>query len=299
MKQSYFDTAEFAARRTQVKSAMAKAGLDLLICADPANMDYLTGFKGWSFYVPQCVLLHAEDEHPTWIGRGQDGAAARLTTTLPDDHILPYPDDYVQNRTKHPMHFVADHIKQRGWQRARIGLEMDAYYFSGRSADTIRAALPDARFSDCDHLVNWVRLVKSEAELTYIREAATLVSAAMRAGIDGIRAGRRQCDVVAEIYAAQVKGTAAFGGDYTAICPLLPTGAGTSTPHLTWSDEPFRVGEATILELAGSRLGYHCPMARTVHVGQPPKRLADTATVVIEGLHAALAAAKPGATAEA
>jgi ectoine hydrolase len=299
MTQVYFDAAEFASRRARVKSAMAKAGLDLLIVADPANMDYLTGFKGWSFYVPQCVLVHVDDEHPTWIGRGQDGAAARLTTTLPQDHILPYPDDYVQNRTKHPMHFVADHIKKRGWQRARIGLEMDAYYFSGRAADTIRAALPDARFSDCDHLVNWVRIVKSAAELAYIRDAAVLVGAAMRAGIDGIRARRRQCDVVAEIYAAQVKGTSAFGGDYTAICPLLPTGAGTSTPHLTWSDEPFREGEATILELAGSRRGYHCPMARTVHVGKPPKRLAGTATVVIEGLHAALAAAKPGATAEA
>jgi Xaa-Pro aminopeptidase len=176
---------------------------------------------------------------------------------------------------------------------------MDAYYFSGRGADAIRAALPDARFSDCDHLVNWVRIVKSEAELAYIREAAVLVSAGMRAGVEGIRAGRRQCDVVAEIYAAQIRGTPEFGGDYTAICPLLPTGAGTSTPHLTWSDEPFRAGEATILELAGSRRGYHCPMARTVHLGKPPQRLADTAAVVIDGLHAALAAAKPGATAEA
>jgi Xaa-Pro aminopeptidase len=298
MTQSYFGAAEFVARRARVKAAMAKSGLDLLICADPANMDYLTGFKGWSFYVPQCVLLHVDDEQPTWIGRGQDGAAARLTTTLPEDHILPYPDDYVQNRAKHPMNFVADYIRKRGWQRARIGLEMDAYYFSGRGADAIRAALPDARFSDCDHLVNWVRIVKSEAELAYIREAAVLVTAAMRAGVQGIRSGRRQCDVVAEIYAAQIRGTPEFGGDYTAICPLLPTGAGTSTPHLTWSDEPFRKGEATILELAGSRRGYHCPMARTVHLGKPPKRLADTAAVVIEGLHAALAAAKPGATAE-
>jgi len=298
MKQSYFDSAEFAARRAQVKSAMAKAGLDLLICADPANMDYLTGFKGWSFYVPQCVLLHAEDEHPTWIGRGQDGAAARLTTTLPDDHILPYPDDYVQNRTKHPMHFVADQVRKRGWQRARIGLEMDAYYFSGRAADTIRAALPDARFSDCDHLVNWVRLVKSEAELRYIREAAVLVTGAMRVGIDGIQPGRRQCDVVAEIYQAQIRGTPQFGGDYTALCPLLPSGEKTATPHLTWSDDPFVKGEPTIIELAGSRLGYHCPIARTVFLGTPPAKLAKTADVVIEGLHAALGAAKPGALAE-
>jgi ectoine hydrolase len=39
-------------------------------------------------------------------------------------------------------------------------------------------------------------------------------------------------------------------------------------------------------------------MARTVFLGTPPTRLADTAKVVIEGLHAALAAARPGATAE-
>ena len=298
MQNGYFDSAEFSERRAKVKSAMAKAGLDLVVCADPANMDYLSGYKGWSFYVPQCVLIHTDDEHPVWLGRGQDGAAAHLTTDLPADHIRPYPDHYVQSRERHPMNFVADYIRERGWDSARIGLEMDAYYFSGRSADAIRAELPNARFSDCDHLVNWVRLVKSPAELRYIDEAAVLVSGAMRAGIDAIAAGVRQCDAVAEIYRAQVSGIAAFGGDYTAICPLLPTGAGTGTPHLTWSDQRFKNGDPTILELAGSRLGYHCPMARTVFLGKPPTHLADTAKAVIEGLHAALAAARPGATTE-
>jgi ectoine hydrolase len=293
-----FDGAEFSRRRAKVKAAMVKAGLDLIVCADPANMDYLTGYKGWSFYVPQGVLVHAEDERPVWIGRGQDGGAARLTTDLPEDHIRPYPDHYVQSRERHPMDFVADYIRERGWDKARIGLEMDAYYFSGRGADAIRAALPNARFSDCDHLVNWVRLVKSAAELRYISEAAILVSGAMRAGIDAVATGVRQCDAVAEIYRAQVSGTAAFGGDYTAICPLLPSGAGTGTPHLTWSDRRFKSGDPTILELAGSRLGYHCPMARTVFLGTPPARFADTAKIVVEGLHAALAAARPGATAE-
>jgi len=104
--------------------------------------------------------------------------------------------------------------------------------------------------------------------------------------------------VVAEIYQAQIRGTPQFGGDYTALCPLLPSGEKTATPHLTWSDDPFVKGEPTIIELAGSRLGYHCPIARTVFLGTPPAKLAKTADVVIEGLHAALAAAKPGALAE-
>jgi Xaa-Pro aminopeptidase len=261
-------------------------------------MDYLTGYKGWSFYVPQAVLVHLAEDQLVWIGRGQDAGAARMTTDLPAANIVPYPDDYVQNRTKHPMDFVADQVRSRGWDRESIGLEADAYYFSMRAGDAIRRALPNARFADCDHLVNWVRIVKSEAELAHMRDAARLVQQAMQAAFARIAPGVRQCDAVADIYRAQVSGTPEFGGDYTAICPLLPTGEGTGTPHLTWSDAPFRTGEATIIELAGSRKGYHCPLARTVHLGRPPQRLADASKVVVEGLQAALDAVRPGATCE-
>jgi ectoine hydrolase len=120
----------------------------------------------------------------------------------------------------------------------------------------------------------------------------------MQAGIDAIRPGVRQCDAVAAIYDAQIRGTKEFGGDYPAIAPLLPTGIGTSTPHLTWTDDPFRKGEATILELAGCRRRYHCPMARTVQLGRPPERIAEIARVVVEGLNAAIDAARPGVLAE-
>jgi ectoine hydrolase len=196
------------------------------------------------------------------------------------------------------MQFVAAEIERRGWGRSSIGLEADAHYFTMRAGDAIRAALPNCRFADDQHLVNWVRLVKSQAEIALMRQAAILVDGAMRAAIEAIVPDRRQCDAIGMIYQAQVGGTPDFGGDYTAICPLLPTGEGTSTPHLTWSDSPFKSSEASIVELAGSRKGYHCPLARTVHLGPPPRRLTDTAKVVIEGLHAALDAARPGATCE-
>jgi len=80
--------------------------------------------------------------------------------------------------------------------------------------------------------------------------------------------------------------------------PMLPTGEGTSTPHLTWTDQPFVKGEATILELAGCRLRYHCPLARTLFLGKPPQKLVDAAKYVVEGVGAALDAARPGARCE-
>jgi ectoine hydrolase len=146
--------------------------------------------------------------------------------------------------------------------------------------------------------VNWVRAVKSPAELAVMRQAARIMEQVMAVGIDAVRPGVRQCDAVAAIYDAQMRGLPDAGGEYTSFVPMLPSGPGTATPHLTWSDRPFQSDEATILELGACYRRYHCPMARTVYLGDPPRRLTDTVAVVEEGLEVALAAVAPGATCE-
>jgi Xaa-Pro aminopeptidase len=175
---------------------------------------------------------------------------------------------------------------------------MDSFYFTAAAFEALRRHLPDASLLDARALVNWVRIVKSEAEIAQMRGAARIAEQVMQVAIDAVAPGVRQCDAVARIYEAQTRGTPEFGGSYTAIAPLLPTGTGTSTPHLTWDDQPFQPDTPTILELAGCRNRYHCPMARTVHLGPPPAHLADTAAVVVEGLNAAIEAARPGTLAE-
>jgi ectoine hydrolase len=75
----------------------------------------------------------------------------------------------------------------------------------------------------------------------------------------------------------------------------MPTGVGTSCPHLTWRDAPFEAGTGTSIEIAGVRHRYHVPMTRTVYLGAPPEKMRHAAEVVVEGIHAALEVAKPGA----
>ena len=289
---------EYRDRLDRVRRSMARRGIDVLVVSNPGNMCWLTGYDGWSFYVHQCVVVAQEEGEPLWIGRLMDANAARVTTWLKPASIHGYPDRYVHSTERHPMQYVAALLRERGLDKGVVGVEMDVYYFTAASYVTLTAELPAARFTDATALVNWDRIVKSEAEIGCMRQAAAIVDAMMTAGIDAIRPGVRQCDAVAEIYRVMASGTPDYGGEYSAIVPMLPTGEGTSTPHLTWSDEPFRTGEATILELAGVRRRYNCPMARTVHLGTPPQRLADTEKVVVEGLNRAIAAAKPGATAE-
>jgi ectoine hydrolase len=293
-----FDKAEYAKRIADTKKRMQAADFDLIICQDPANMCWLTGFNGWSFYVPQCVLVHVEEEWPIWFGRAQDAKCARVTTDLPDRNIVPFSERLVQHKTEHPYDELAQLIQARGWAKARIGVEMDAHYYTARCHAHLVKGLPNAKFSSNGDLVNWARLVKSPAELKLMREAGRICTNAMNKAIARMKPGVPQNHVVADIYHAQTMGADGFGGDYAAICPLMPVGEGTSTPHLTWSDAPLPANALTMLEIAGSRRGYHAPLTRTIHLGKPPAGIQDVAKAVVEGVDAGLAIAKPGNTAE-
>ena len=293
-----FDKAEYAKRIADTKKRMQAAGFDLIICQDPANMCWLTGFNGWSFYVPQCVLMHVEEEWPIWFGRAQDAKCAHVTTDLPANNIVPFSERLVQHKIEHPNDELVQLIEERGWDKARIGVEMDAHYYTARCHAHLVKGLPNAKFSNNGDLVNWARLVKSPKELTLMREAGRICTNAMNAAIAKMKPGVPQNHVIADIYHAQTTGANGFGGDYAAICPLMPVGEGTSTPHLTWSDAPLPSNGLVMLEIAGSRRGYHAPLTRTVHLGKPPAGIQDVAKVAVEGVDAGLAMAKPGSTAE-
>ncbi|MBB6214136.1 Xaa-Pro dipeptidase [Anaerosolibacter carboniphilus] len=297
-KTLYFEVQEYKERLRKTKEAMQEKGIDILIATDPANMNYITGFDGWSFYVHQCLVIMADRDEPIWVGRGQDSNAARLTTWLQEESIRPYTDDYVQSLIKHPMDFVSDIIKEKGYQDRVIATEMDTYYYTAKCQERLALGLPKAKFIDGTNLINWVRIIKSDAEVDYIRRAARIAEKAMEAAYGSIDAGVRQCDAAANVYHAQISGTKEFGGDYSAIVPLMPSGIRTSTPHLSWTDEPYRNGDTVILELSGCYRRYHCPLARTMIIGDAPQKVRDLASVVVEGISNALEAVKPGITCE-
>ncbi len=278
---------------------MSETGIEVLVLSDPANMNYLTGYDGWSFYVPQCVVLAIDEEMPLWIGRGMDAAGARHTTFLTEENIIGYADHYVQSLERHPLNFVGDIIRGRGWGQRRIGVEMDAYYFTARSFAELQKSLPEAKFINGDLLVNWIRLIKSEAEIGFMREAGVIATKVMTTAIDRLQPGVRECDAVAAVYHAQMSGTPEFGGDYPSIVPMMPTGEKTSAPHLTWTDEPYQDEQMVNLELAACRHRYHCPIARTAYLGkQPPQKLVELAEHTVEGLNLTLDAIRPGMRAE-
>lgn len=290
-----FSREEYLDRIDKTKAAMAKKGIDLLVVCDPANMNYLTGYDGWSFYVPQCVLVVDDHEEPVWIGRNMDANGAGHTAFIKEENMIGYPDDYVQSDVKHPMNFVADMIKEKGWEQKSVGVETDAYYYTARSDAELKKSLGRDSLENGNLLVNWVRLVKSPKEIEYMQQAGKIAENVMATALDHLAAGTRECDAVAAVYQAMISGKPDFGGDYPAIVPMMPTGEKTSAPHLTWTDEPYKPDQAVNLELAGCRNRYHSPIARTAYIGKnPPEKLVNLADITVEGLNTTLDAITPG-----
>ncbi len=294
-----FDQTEYKERVKKTKEAMQARGIDLLVVSQPANMNYLTGYDGWSFYVHQCVLVSLNQEEPMWLGRGMDANGAKMSTHLNHDNIRQYADHYVHSTERHPMNFVADVIKEKGWDKGSIGVEMDQFYFTHRSFVELEKDLPNAKFVDGDVLVNWVRAIKSDKELEFMMRAGKIAEKVMDAAIENINVGVRECDAAAEIVRVQYQGTDGHAGDYPSIVPLMMAGEATKAPHLTWSERKFKSDEAVLLELSGVYRHYHSPIARTIFLGQnPPQLMKDTAEVVMDGLQKTLDFIKPGITAE-
>ena len=293
-----FTKEEYKERLKKVQKSMQEKGIELLISQDTNNMNYLTGYDAWSFYYAQCVIVHVNAEEPLCFVRAQDAGGAYIKTYLKDENIIVYDEKYIHVWPIHPYDRLVEIIKERKWDNLSIGVEMDSHYFTAYSHEKLKKGLPNAKVKDCERLVNWVRLVKSDEEINYMKIASQITQLGMKTAFEAINPGVRQCDAVAKIYSTLISGTKEHGGDYSSIVPLIPTGKGTSASHLSWTDDKFVEGEASIIEISGVYKKYHCPMARTVLLGKPDQKKIDTMKRTREALQAGIDVTKPGNTAD-
>ena len=290
-----FSRTEYAERLAKTRIAMDAAGIDVLFCCDPSNMAWLTGYDGWSFYVHQGVIIGPTGDPVFW-GRAMDAVGASKTVYMDQSNITAYCDDYVMSSERHAMQHLAGVLRDLGWVGMRLGVEMENYYYTAKAHAVLNDEL-GGTFTDATLLVNHLRGVKSETELLYMRRAARIVENMHAKIFEVFEPGKRKNEVVADIYHTAIWGTEEFGGDYAAICPLVPTGDEAAAAHLTWSDKPIPNNSGTFFEIAGCHRRYHAPLCRTIWLGEPPRDVSFAEEVVLEGIAAGIDKARVGNTA--
>ncbi|MEN8190296.1 MAG: M24 family metallopeptidase [Thermodesulfobacteriota bacterium] len=288
-----FTAKEYGQRQARVREAMRSQHIELLISCDPANMYWLTGYDGWSFYVPQAVVMDADQTLFIFL-RPMDGSGAELTTDLAGDDIVVYPESCIQSPDSHPMEFLAETLKERGLEKKRTGVEKDGYYLSVRALETLRATLAGATFHDTSQLVGRLRAVKSARELDYMNAAGKIVEAVYEKIMDIAEPGMRKNDLIAEICHTAIRGTDDCFGDYTSIVPIIGVGEESRAAHMTWDGQLLEREVGMFFELAGAHARYHCPCSRTLYFGTPPAKYYEIEQVINETIAVTLEAFRPG-----
>lgn len=276
---------------------MAERGMDALIVIEEANLNYLTGYAGYSAYVPQVALVLLDDEDPWLIMRELDIHGAGVEAYLPESRILSYSEKFIGSKTLSAWRPIAEAIRERV-KSDRIGLE-----FSGQMARTLGikdyAVLSEAlrieKFIDADGLVSSLRAIKSPAELTYMEQAGKIADRAMMEAKELIAVGVRECDVAAAVQHALTSGTADIPGGHGPISmPNMAVGWPANMCHSKWGDGVYRINTQTNFEMGAFRHRYVAAVSRSIFLGEPPARSRHVHQACFDGWHAAFETLRPG-----
>ena len=279
-----FPPEEYAARLTAASRAMAAAGIDALVATSPENICYLSGFESVGYFNPQALIVGA-DGSATLVTRALEIPNAQASCVL--ERLIGFRDHETLAGA------VAAELGARGAARGRIGVELRSHWLGVAQFEALKATLPAAAFADAFGIVEFARLRKSERELAAIRVAGRIAAEAMRVCFGALAAGRRERDVAAEVYRAQISS----GSDWTGAPFFIASGPRSARAHTTWSDRVLTAGDPLFLETNAASRRYHAAYMRSAFIGPATARYRSLHAASRAGLEAALSAIRPGVAA--
>ncbi len=280
----HFKRDEFLERQARAISEMERQGLDGLLMFRQESMYYLTGYDSFGYVFFQCLYLGA-DGKMTLLTRAPDFLQAHFTSIVEDIRV------WVDAPDADPARELKSILQERGCKGKRLGVEWEAYGLTGRNAMRLQASLQGfCTLEDASSLVNRLRVVKSPAELAYVRRAATLADDALRAAEETVQAGAFEGDILAAMQGAIYRG----GGDDPANEFIIGSGLGALMCRYYTGRRHLDARDQLTLEFAGVYRHYHACLMRTMLIGEPDPRLVAMHAASVEALHAAEAALAPG-----
>ncbi|RCK43142.1 Xaa-Pro dipeptidase [Thalassospira profundimaris] len=280
----HFERSELAQRRAATIAKLEKAGLDGLLMFRQESMFYLTGYDTFGYVFFQCLYL-GSDGRVALITRAPDLRQARHTSDIEDIRI------WVDGPDVNPALQLRDMLAEFGAAGKKLGVEYDAYGLTaanGKKLDTALAGF--CTLADASRLVSELRVIKSPAELAYIRRAGELADDAWDAALTQVHAGAFEGDILAAMQGAVFAG----GGDYPGNEFIIGAGQDALLCRYFSGRKHLAETDQITLEWAGAYRRYHAAMMRTVPIGTTSPRHIEMHKVACEAMAACRDALKPG-----
>jgi len=280
----HFTKEEFSDRKSKVVQELKKQNLDGLLMFRQESMYWLTGYDTFGYVYFQSLILTTKGDL-VLLTRAPDLRQAQNTSIIKNIRI------WVDKDKSNPADELKNILSDLGLEKSNLGVEYEAYGLTGRNAMRLNNSLKNfATLHDKSELVSYLRVIKSPAEIIYVKKAAELADKAMEAAWKYAHAGQNESKILAEMQSAVFNG----GGDYPANEFII--GSGKNALLCRYQSEKRKLDKVDQLsiEWAGTYKHYHSAMFRTIPIGKVSDKQKEMHAACLETLKACENKLKPG-----
>ncbi|HYK72684.1 MAG TPA: Xaa-Pro peptidase family protein [Pseudoneobacillus sp.] len=268
-------------RIKKISSWMKDSNIQLCFITNPDNVFYLSGFLSEPHERLLGVAIFQEEE-PFLICPGMEKEDAKRAGWTGE--IIGHSD------IDRPWELIQKAVAKRISSIEKVAIEKE--HMNVERYEAITNLFPQASFVPAEEKVRTLRLVKDEQEIKKIREACALADYAVEIGVQEIKEGKTELDVLAAIeYALKKKGV-----NEMSFATMVLTGANAASPHGTPGLTKIQKGDLVLFDLGVVVDGYCSDITRTVAYGEINDKQREIYETVLKGQLAALEASKPGKT---
>jgi Xaa-Pro dipeptidase len=276
-------TATLADRLSRLAARAATSGVDAVVVSPGADLRYFLGHAVASHERLTCLVVPADDEpqlvvpaleRPGWNGSPAEGLGLPISTWMDGED---------------PYALVAG-LMPPG---ARI-LAVDDY-LPALHALGLRAAVTGSELALAGDAIAALRRTKGPDEIAALLAVGAAIDRVQRRIGEWLVPGRTEREIAADIAAAIVE-----EGHERADFVIVGSGPHGASPHHSASDRIVGPGELVVIDIGGpSPAGYYSDCTRTYLTGPASDpQAAEVYEIVRAAQAAAVAAVRPGATAE-
>jgi Xaa-Pro dipeptidase len=279
-----FDASEFENRRARLLAKMASDKLDAILLFAQESMFWLTGYDTFGYCFFQCLAVKS-DGTMVLLTRSADMLQAKRTSNIETIQI------WVDRLNGDPTVDLKNLLDEMDLLGAKIGVEYDTHGLTGKNARLLDQQLTNfCKMQDASDVVSDLRLIKSDAEINYIRHAARLSDLAFETVLPMIKPGADEGAILAAMQGAVFEA----GGDYAANEFIIGSGPDALLCRYKSGRRNLSDEDQLTLEWSGAVAHYHAPMMRTLILGQPSFRHRELFKAASESLLAVEEILKPG-----
>jgi Xaa-Pro aminopeptidase len=281
MESGRFGTDVYAGRLRAAQAAARDAGLAGLVITPGYDLRYLTGSRAQTFERLTALVLPAEGEATVVVPRME---LASLKESAVLELALPV-RDWVDGED--PYRLVADAL---GGDRPATAVTDSMPALHLLPLAEVFGVVPVL----ATEVLRRLRMVKDAAEIDALAKAGAAIDRVHARVPDFLAPGRTEAEVAADIAEAIVA-----EGHSEAAFIIVGSGPNGADPHHECSDRRLVAGDVVVVDIGGPyEPGYNSDSTRTYSIGEPDPEVTRRYAVLQRAQRAAVAAVRPGVTAE-